>query len=179
VPRLLRLEGERYEYEMNVLADAAVSCGIAEVPIETVYIDGNRSSHFNPVWDSMRVYFVLVRFYLSSLISSSIDFVVFTVVFWSTSNLLASVIAGRVSSLANFFLNRSFVFSNQGGMASALGKYYALAAVMALASYSGIHFLSEVFGKNVLMAKVLVETLLSLVSFSIQRTFIFRSKEKV
>jgi glycosyltransferase involved in cell wall biosynthesis len=115
IPRLMRLEGERYEYEMNVLADAAVSCGVSEVPIETIYIDGNRSSHFDPVWDSMRIYFILVRFYLSSLISSS------------------SVIA----------------------------------------------FLSKVFGVNVLMAKVLVETLLSLVSFSIQRTFIFRSQEEV
>jgi glycosyltransferase involved in cell wall biosynthesis len=178
IPRLLRLEGERYEYEMNVLTEAATSGGVAEIPIQTVYIDGNRSSHFNPVWDSMRIYFVLLRFYFSSLISSGIDFVVFTIVFWSTSNLLVSVLAGRISSLANFFLNRKFVFSNDGGLKATLIKYYALVGVMTVASYSGIHFLSVGLGLNVLVSKVLVETLLSLVSFSIQRTFIFRSKEK-
>jgi hypothetical protein len=32
-----------------------------EVPISTVYLDGNRSSHFDPVRDSMRVYSVLLR----------------------------------------------------------------------------------------------------------------------
>jgi glycosyltransferase involved in cell wall biosynthesis len=178
IPRLMRLEGERYEYEMNVLADAAGSCGIAEVPIETIYLDGNRSSHFNPVMDSMRIYFVLMRFFLSSLISAGIDFVVFTAVFWLTGNLPASVVAGRVSSLANFFLNRRFVFSNQGNLVTALSKYYVLVAVMGLASYSGIHLLAQVLGWNVLLAKLLVETLLWLVGFAIQRTFIFRSGEK-
>jgi glycosyltransferase involved in cell wall biosynthesis len=178
IPKLLRLDGEGYEFEMNVLAEAANSCGIAEVPIETVYIDGNSSSHFNPVWDSMRIYFVLVRFYLSSLVSTGIDFVVFTMVFWATANLPASMIAGRVSSLANFFLNRRFVFSSSDGLAFALGRYYVLVALIALASYSGIRLLSGNLGMNVLVAKVFVETCLSLVSFSLQRTFVFDSRTK-
>jgi glycosyltransferase involved in cell wall biosynthesis len=179
IPRLMRLEGERYEYEMNVLADAAGSCGVVEVPIETVYLNGNRSSHFNPVLDSMRIYFVLMRFFLSSLISAGIDFLVFTAVFWLTHSLAASVVAGRVSSLANFFLNRKFVFSNQSNLFAALTKYYVLVAVMGVASYSGINFLSEVVGLHVLVAKLLVETLLWVVGFAIQRTFVFRSGEKL
>ena len=62
VPRLLELEGERYEYEMNVLATARrLGLPIREVPIETVYLDGNRSSHFNPLLDSMRIYSLLLR----------------------------------------------------------------------------------------------------------------------
>ena len=32
-----------------------------EVAIETVYVDGNRSSHFKPVVDSARVLWALVR----------------------------------------------------------------------------------------------------------------------
>jgi hypothetical protein len=54
------LQGERYEYEMTVLADV---CGRGERPvevaIETVYLEGNRSSHFDPLWDSVRIYGVL------------------------------------------------------------------------------------------------------------------------
>jgi glycosyltransferase involved in cell wall biosynthesis len=100
IPRCLHLAGDRYEFEMNVLADAARSCGVAEVPIDTIYINGNRSSHFRPFWDSMQIYLVLARFYLSSLIAASLDLAIFAVVFWSTN------ICGRISSIANLFYNR-------------------------------------------------------------------------
>jgi hypothetical protein len=65
--KLAALGGERYEYEMNVLA---YLCRHGrrplEVPISTVYIDENRASHFNPVRDSMRIGFVLLRNFASS-----------------------------------------------------------------------------------------------------------------
>ncbi|MCK7497016.1 MAG: hypothetical protein MZW92_43595 [Comamonadaceae bacterium] len=51
---------------------------IREVRIETVYLENNRSSHFNPLIDSMKIYFLLLRFSCSSLFASSIDFVIFT-----------------------------------------------------------------------------------------------------
>jgi glycosyltransferase involved in cell wall biosynthesis len=62
VPRLLELAGERYEYEMNVLAACpGIPLAIREVGIETVYFDGNRSSYFNPILDSLRIYRLLLR----------------------------------------------------------------------------------------------------------------------
>ena len=65
---LAALGGERYEYEMNVLAHLCRS-GQAplELPVSTIYIDENRSSHFDPVRDSTRIGFVLLRNYASSL----------------------------------------------------------------------------------------------------------------
>ena len=64
LPELMTLEGERYEYEMNVLAHLCHSGRVPyEVPIATVYLESNRSSHFHPVWDSLRIYFVLARLY--------------------------------------------------------------------------------------------------------------------
>jgi len=90
VPRMMHVEGDRYDYEMNVLAEAAGSCGVAEFPIRTIYIDGNRTSHFHPFWDSMRIYLVLTRFYLSSLIAAAIDLLIFAIIFWITTSLLAT-----------------------------------------------------------------------------------------
>jgi hypothetical protein len=56
------MDGERYEYEINMLASCKKSkVEIREVPIETVYIDQNRLFHLNPVRDSIRIYFVLFR----------------------------------------------------------------------------------------------------------------------
>jgi len=178
MPSLLKLSGEGYEYEMNVLTHASQSSGVTEIPIQTIYIDGNRSSHFNPLLDSMRIYFVLLRFVASSLIAAGIDFVVFAFIFWATSNVLASMICGRVSSVVNFAVNRRFVFSSKAGIRAALVKYYALVAAIGAAAYYSIRFLSGTLGMNVMAAKILAETCLWLASFAIQRSFIFNRKAR-
>ena len=62
LPELLSLPGERYEYEMTVLTHLCRSGRVPrEVPIATVYLDGNRGSHLHPVLDSMRIYLALLR----------------------------------------------------------------------------------------------------------------------
>ena len=67
-PRLLALAGERYEFEMNVLAACPkMSVPLREVEIETVYFEGNPSSHFNPVVDSVKIYALLLRLALEDL----------------------------------------------------------------------------------------------------------------
>jgi len=55
-------EGSRYEYEMNYLMDAVHFAPVKYVPIETVYEDDNRASHFRPVVDSCRIYSRFLRF---------------------------------------------------------------------------------------------------------------------
>lgn len=174
LPELLSLQGERYEYEMTVLAYLCRQGNVPlEVPISTIYIEGNRSSHFNPVRDSMRIYFVLLRFYASSLISAGIDFAGFSLTFALTRNVLASIVVGRISSLANFLLNRRYVFRSRGKIRVALGRYYLLALVVAIVSYGLITGLTRYWGWNVFATKVIVDTLLSLATFSIQRTLVF------
>lgn len=62
LPGLLQLQGERYEYEMAVLTHLCRAGRTpVEVPIETLYLDGNRSSHFKPFRDSIRILLALVR----------------------------------------------------------------------------------------------------------------------
>jgi len=178
LPELIALEGERYEYEMTVLAHICrTGSRPLELPIETVYIDGNRSSHFDPIRDSMRIYFVLARFFLSSIIAAGIDFLGFTLTFALTHNVLAGVVVGRLSSLVNFALNKKFVFHSRTSVAGALWRYYLLVAAIAALSYGLIWTLTSRLHWNVFAAKVTVDVLLSLVSFSVQRTFVFRKSE--
>src|SRR6185369_8570471 len=61
--RLLLVEARGYEFELEMLI-AARQAGVpvVEVPIRTIYEPGNKSSHFNPLTDSMKIYFVLLRF---------------------------------------------------------------------------------------------------------------------
>lgn len=58
----MEMPGERFEYEINMLIDAArKKMEMLEVPIETVYFDSNRETHFHPVKDSIRIYKVMLK----------------------------------------------------------------------------------------------------------------------
>ena len=180
LPGLLALDGERYEYEMTMLAHLCRG-GPAplEVPIATVYLENNRGSHFDPVWDSMRIYFVLLRFYASSLVAAGLDLLLFTMCFALTGKVLLSVVVGRLSSLVNFWVNRRFVFHSRRALLAALWRYYLLAVAVGAVSYGLILSLHTYARWPVLAAKVGVDVLLSLVSFSAQRTFVFRRGEAI
>jgi glycosyltransferase involved in cell wall biosynthesis len=72
LPELQRIDGERYEYETTVLATLCRrNRAPVEVQIETIYLENNRSSHFDPLRDSMRIYAALLRFVLSRGSSAS------------------------------------------------------------------------------------------------------------
>lgn len=106
IPQLLTLGGERYEYEMTMLAHVCrSSTPPMEIVIRTVYIDGNRSSHFDPLWDSMRICFVLLRFYLSSVFAA-VGFVRISAYFLTVKIFVKSVL-----SLVSFSIQRTFVFA--------------------------------------------------------------------
>lgn len=52
--RMLELRGERYEYEARMLVDARRHpVRPLQIPIETVYIEGNKSSHYRPFRDTL------------------------------------------------------------------------------------------------------------------------------
>ena len=56
VDYMLKIPGYRYEYEMNVLLHLNENnIKYIEVPIQTIYIDNNRDSHFKTIKDSFVV----------------------------------------------------------------------------------------------------------------------------
>ena len=62
LPLMLEIPGERYEYETQMLLSLREKgVGIGEVVIETVYIDENESSHFDPLKDSWKIYKIIFR----------------------------------------------------------------------------------------------------------------------
>ncbi len=72
IPILKKLPGERYEYESTVLLDILKSgVKISSVSIMTIYLARNESSHFDPIRDSIRIYWALIRFFIASKIDST------------------------------------------------------------------------------------------------------------
>lgn len=174
VPDLLRLEGERYEYEMNMLISTKTDhTEIVEEEITTVYLDNNRASHFNPFIDSMKIYFLLLRFSFSSIFASTIDFIVFTTTYIINRDILTGMVVARlISGSVNFVMNKSLVFRSRQGTKRTLIKYLVLFIVLAVMSFLSIQTMAN-YGMNVILAKILSETVLFIASFTVQRDFVF------
>lgn len=90
---MLDIEGERYEYEMNVLVTCAkANIPIIEVPIETIYHDkGNSCSHFRKVRDSVRIYRQLLKFSFVSFSSFLLDYVMLAGLILVLNNMLLQI----------------------------------------------------------------------------------------
>lgn len=53
---LIPVQGDHYEYEMNVICALQIKrIKIVELPIETIYLNNNESSHFKPNLDTFRI----------------------------------------------------------------------------------------------------------------------------
>ncbi len=175
LPALLAVEGERYEYEMNVLMRfTREGIPIREVPIETVYLDGNRSSHFSTLRDSCRIYREILKFSASSLASFGLDYGLYCALTALTGmTVLPNVLARLVSAGANYTLNRKLVFNSRAGVGSSLLQYGALACGILAVNTACLWLLTSGLGCNPFAAKLLVEGLLFLVSYGVQKRWIF------
>jgi glycosyltransferase involved in cell wall biosynthesis len=177
LPHLIRLEGEQYEYEMNMLLSAREArWPVLETPISTVYVENNRSSHFSPLLDSMKIYFVLLRFAGTSLCTSCLDQLLFFAAWKGGLSVAAAMVAGRLgSSVFNLAVNRGFVFKSSAGLAGILLRYYSVMAFAGVVAYGLISSLTRAFGWPVPVAKIVVESGLFFVSFLVNREFTFAS----
>ena len=187
---LLTIEGDRFEYETNMLLNLKnLGIKMSEQTIETVYIEENKTSHFRPVRDSLKIYSLILKFIASSTVAAVLDHLLFFLVklffgkyFVPYSVLIPMIIARVFSSATNFALNKKTVFKNNGSILKTLVKYYVLAVPMLLISCIGIDWVSSALGITnaalVTLIKIVIESILFLLSFRLQREWVFSSKRK-
>lgn len=199
LPLMDRIEGERYEYETQMLLSLR-SEGVAmgEVVIDTVYIEDNQTSHFNPLKDSWKIYKIIFRHMGRSLRSFAafsacsatcflLDNGLFTLLNAAVlSNmadggreLAATALARVVSSIANFLMNRNLVFRSQSRPGQSAKRYFLLAVlqcgISALLVYL-VNALLHVPKAAETLIKLPVDTLLFLLSYTIQKKWVFKDK---
>ena len=187
--------GDRFEYETNMLlAFKTYGMTFDEVKIRTVYIEENASSHFHPIRDSWRIYKLILahffRYTLVSISSAVIDegcYIGFTSLlnillsgFWLTA--AATAAARVISSLFNFFMNKSVVFQSGVSTGKAMLRYYALALPMLAAQallthgvYALFNISDDATGLRALIY-ALVMTVLYIVSYMAQQRWVFQEK---
>lgn len=182
-------KGERYEYEMNMLLEARdYRIPVQEFPIRTIYIEKNKTSHFNPFRDSIRIYKIFVKFMLSSFSSFLIDILMYWLlglvlrpfipddVMWygvSVLIILRTVLARAVSSVFNFLINKKHVFKNRSSSPGVAVKYYLLVVIQLSLSALLVNY-AFLFIPYSTIRKVIIDTLLFVLSFLIQREWVFR-----
>ncbi|MBQ9890213.1 MAG: glycosyltransferase family 2 protein [Firmicutes bacterium] len=198
-----KVEGDRYEYETNMLIyikDKGIPYG--EIPIQTVYIDDNSSSHFNVIKDSYRIYKPIILFVLGSCIATVVDLVVFSILnaltekgvgvfaaaaafinrhfikdYTTASLFIPTAVARIVSSLVDYNFSRTKVFGSKAPARKTIWKYYIICAVRMLLSWLFLSFLTNILhaqGLIVTLLKVVVDLILFFISYNWQRTWVFK-----
>lgn len=178
----LSVPGSRFEYEMNVLiASAKKNVPFVTLPISTVYHENNIASHFHAFKDSARIYFNILKFGISSLTCAAVDLTVFSLLMYSmfgrsSSGIFAATAMARcISGLLNFTLNKKWCFESHGDNLVQAVKYFALFCAQLTTSWAIVTILSRL-PVNITVLKMLTDSGLFVLSYFIQKNFIFRNK---
>lgn len=177
IPFLLSVEGDRFEYEMNVLLDAPKkNINLEEETIETIYEDNNSGTHFNTLRDSYLIYKQIIKFASSSVLSFIIDYLLFVIsTIFIKSVVICNIIARIISSTFNYTVNKRFVFKDDKDVSESIMKYYLLALFILVVNTSLLYLLVDVVGLNKYLIKICIEVILFTISYSIQKLFIFKN----
>lgn len=186
---MLEIPGERFEYETKMLIHTFdKSIPIKEIAIETIYFDGNAETHFNPIKDSLRIYKVIFasffKYLFSSLSSFLVDIGLFQLFLWIYLSvgihrgalliLLSTILARIISSYFNFTMNKNFVFDGEKRIHKTIVKYYSLAIFQMLLSAAMVTVIWNMFSGSETAIKIVVDTILFLASYQVQRRWVFR-----
>ncbi len=183
----LPIAGERYEYETNMLiACKEKEIKIEEVPIKTIYIGKNETSHFNPIRDSLLIYKLFIKYIIASISSFLVDIILFTLflkllpvinIGIITNIVVATILARICSSIYNYKINEKIVFKNKNG--NAMFKYFILVVVQMFISAFVVSSLVGAVHKNATMIKILVDIVIFIINFIIQREWVFKKNENL
>jgi len=182
----LQIAGERYEYETNMLIECKQKeIEIKEVPIETVYIKNNELSHFNPLKDSIMIYKLFLKYIISAVSSFIIDILLFSLFLKYipeinmgiiTTIVISTILARIISAIYNFIINSKLVFKNKNK--TSIIKYFILVIAQMFISAFVVSELFNIFKINATAIKVIVDAIIFIINFVIQREIIFKNNKK-
>lgn len=185
IKNILSLPGERYEYEMEMLIEALnQKIEVLEIPIQTIYNEGNRGTHFQAIADSLSVCKVIIgrfmKFCGSSLVSFVIDYAVFYLLNGLMSQIplgrrlpISAIVARAISSYCNFCINRHMVFQSKTRIGVELARYYLLCIIVLCISTALVYFLCSHLLWNELVVKPAIDVMLFFIGYRIQCNKIF------
>ena len=174
---LLEIEGDRFEYEMNVLLELTRNnIRIAQVPIRTIYENDNSGSHFHALKDSMRIYIGIFKFMAASFFCFLLDLFCFSVLNFVTNGRYlthCNVIARLISATVNFTINKHLVFKDDQSVIKTALKYIVVAAIVLTLNSVLLNLLVKGVRLNAIVSKIIVECTMFFFSWATQQFLIF------
>lgn len=185
IPALLTISGSRYEYEMNVLSHYARNrLPIREVPIQTIYHDNkNSGTHFHMIKDSILIYKDVIKFTASSLSGFVVDYILFGIFLllfggFLQKVLISNILARFLSAAFNYTVNAKIVFKMKKATWKSAVQYFLLALFILCINNIILSTICSLTHLPAMVAKIITELILFIISFVIQRFFIFHNKNK-
>lgn len=184
IPALMETPGERFEYASSILLETKKQgMEILQFPIRTIYINGNETSHFNPLTDSVRIYSLILKYMFSSFSAFVVDIAIFSIFLRITygwlpkSYIIVSAYAAKIFSCTySFFINKNFVFRSRAKGISAKLKYFTLCVIQASFSAFLTNAMADGLQWNEVLSKIIIDILLFFVSFQVQNRWVFGIK---
>lgn len=179
IPMMLSAAGNRYEYEMNVLLEAArIGIPVLEIEIATVYENGNENSHFHVVRDSFRIYSQLLKFAGSSIACTAVNLSVFSgfaAVFPGTAGLLGAEAAAYAAAgtLTYGFSER---LTHHNVSVSSKNRYVQSSMIIFVTDMAVLYILTKYFYLSLLSAKLITLILLFGAVWGAERALVFQKR---
>jgi glycosyltransferase involved in cell wall biosynthesis len=127
---LLGISLNGYDFEMEMIRILNEKSKIKTIDIERVYIDDNNSSHFRPVFDSLKIYYVFFRSVLSSFLVLLADYTLYiTLLFLGTSNSMSLIFSRLTGLLILILMSKVFVWKSNRRFLS-FTAYYIIAWII-------------------------------------------------
>lgn len=174
----LTMESNGYEFETEQLIQSAkLKIPIIEIPIQTIYSNSGQQSHFSPFFDSLRIYFLVARYALSSIATTTVDLIVFAAsIYMGVGIVLANLIGRSIALFVQYSLLGSFVFRRPGGV---IRFFFFVLYVLVIGFISGLLQVSLPLASSIgpFGAKIVIETCVYIFNFLFLRDILF-SKRK-
>lgn len=191
LPMMLSVEGDRFEYEMNVLNQCLQNkVNVMSESIQTIYENNNKSTHFKAVSDSFCIAKAIlgqfIKFAGVSCLSSLVDLSIAWILFEQLKNYIqndflriacATIIARLISMSINYILNKYAVFDESKKRSKSIGRYIVLCIIVMCLSSCSVFLMKCLLKLDEKMIKVLVDMLLFVFSYKMQKQWVFHQRE--
>lgn len=184
LPDLMETQGERFEYASSVLLETKrKGIEILQFPIQTIYINNNETSHFNPLRDSIRIYSLIIKYLLSSISAFILDITMYTLFitlfrrFYPKIYVIISTYLAKIISCSyTYIINKKFVFESSSRRSSTAIKFMVLCVIQSSLSGFFTNGIVLILGWNEILSKICVDTILFFISFKVQDRWVFAKK---
>ena len=164
-----------YDFEMEMIRVLNEKSKIKTIDIDTVYIDSNSSSHFRPVIDSLKIYYVFFRSILSSFLVLLADYTLYiTLLFLGTSNSISLIFSRLIGLLLLILMSKVFVWKSNRRFLSFTAFYITTWIINTVIV---VVMMKQIVLSNfqLVISRLFLELILYLLTFIVQRYIFFQN----